>query len=114
MPGDAPITARPALHKAPVTTPPPALLVLFVLCSLRVVLDHSVATLEMPPVASGSLVPGSVAKPPPKRRGKRRGLGAAPKSWRFLISRLIPDALSVSQEQAGLTLPSRKPWLRWL
>lgn len=86
------------------TTPPPALLVLFVLCSLRVVLDHSVAMLEMAPAASGSLVPGSVEKPPPKRRGKRRGLGAAPKSWRFLVSRLIPEALLVSQEQAGLTL----------
>ncbi|OBS63659.1 hypothetical protein A6R68_07801 [Neotoma lepida] len=63
---------------------------------------------ETAPAASSSLVPAAVEKPPPKRRGKKPGLAGARKSRSFSVSKLIPEALSMSQERAGMSLAALK------
>ncbi|XP_036043210.1 histone H1t [Onychomys torridus] len=63
---------------------------------------------ETAPAASCSLVPAPVEKPPAKRRGKKPGLAAARKPRGFSVSKLIPEALSTSQERAGMSLAALK------
>ncbi|XP_059119269.1 histone H1t-like [Peromyscus eremicus] len=63
---------------------------------------------ETAPAASCSLVPAPVEKPPPKRRGKKPVLAAARKPRGFSVSKLIPEALSASQERAGMSLAALK------
>ncbi|CAH6806664.1 histone H1t [Phodopus roborovskii] len=63
---------------------------------------------ETVPASLSSLVPGLVEKPPSKRRGKKPGLAAARKSRGFSVSKLIPEALSMSQERAGMSLAALK------
>ncbi|XP_040611607.1 histone H1t isoform X1 [Mesocricetus auratus] len=63
---------------------------------------------ETVPAASSSLVPAPVERPPSKRRGKKPGLAAARKPRGFSVSKLIPEALSMSQERAGMSLAALK------
>ncbi|XP_051024609.1 histone H1t [Acomys russatus] len=63
---------------------------------------------EMAPAASRCLATSSVEKPPSKRRGKKPGLAAARKPRTFSVTRLIPEALSTSQERAGMSFAALK------
>ncbi|KAM7322714.1 hypothetical protein ACRRTK_018219 [Alexandromys fortis] len=63
---------------------------------------------ETAPAASSSLAPIPVEKPPSKRRRKKPGLAAARKPRSFSVSKLIPEALSTSQERTGMSLAALK------
>ncbi|KAK7803263.1 hypothetical protein U0070_011444 [Myodes glareolus] len=63
---------------------------------------------ETAPAASSSLVPIPAEKPPSKRRRKKPGLAAARKPRGFSVSKLIPEALSTSQERTGMSLAALK------
>ncbi|CAO2595509.1 Histone H1t [Lemmus lemmus] len=63
---------------------------------------------ETAPTATSSLVPIPIEKTPSKRRRKKPGLAAARKPRGFSISKLIPEALSMSQERAGMSLAALK------
>lgn len=63
---------------------------------------------ETAPAASSTLVPAPVEKPASKRRGKKPGMATARKPRGFSVSKLIPEALSMSQERAGMSLAALK------
>lgn len=65
---------------------------------------------ETAPAAPADLVPASVEKPPAKKRGKKPvGLtGTSRKAPSASVSKLITEALSVSQERAGMSLAALK------
>ncbi|KAL1784342.1 histone H1t [Sigmodon hispidus] len=63
---------------------------------------------ETAPAASSSLASAPAEKPPSKRRGKKPGLAAARQPRGFSVSKLIPEALSTSQERAGMSLAALK------
>lgn len=65
---------------------------------------------ETAPAAPADSVPASVEKPPAKKRGKKPvGLtGTSRKAPSASVSKLITEALSVSQERAGMSLAALK------
>ncbi|KAM4817745.1 histone H1t [Urocitellus parryii] len=65
---------------------------------------------ETAPAAPTDPVPGPMEKPPAKRRGKKAvGLtGAGRKARSSSVSKLITEALSESQERAGVSLAALK------
>ncbi|XP_069902873.1 histone H1t [Globicephala melas] len=74
------------------------------------VLLYSNVMSEMVPVALADQVPPSMEKPPPQKRGKKPvGLtGESRKTTSASLSKLIIEALSISQDRAGMSVVALK------
>ncbi|XP_032505190.1 histone H1t [Phocoena sinus] len=74
------------------------------------VLLYCIVMPEMVPVALADRVPPSMEKPPPQKTGKKPvGLtGESRKTTSASLSKLIIEALSISQERAGMSVVALK------
>ncbi|XP_058591993.1 histone H1t [Neofelis nebulosa] len=108
--GDAPITARRALYKAlrlplhPYPTAHYALPGRSLLCFFLRDMSETV------PVSTADTALAPVENPPAKRRGRKPvGMpGSSRKTPSLSVSKLITEALAVSQERAGMSLAALK------